>query len=149
MWSQDNEWQRAGGVGSGCSMLKCIVIPDLQMVLCASVFIRVGMLFSRCSGAATHCNTLQHTATYCITLRKVAAHCSTKHCNTLQRTATHCNALQHTATHCITLQHTATHCNTLQHTAAQSNTLHHTASRVFFLRIFFTSVYKLSEEKNP
>jgi len=83
-------------------------------------------------GAATHCNTLQHTAT---------------HCNTLQHTATHCNTLQHTATHCNSPRHITTHCNmikwgnkgvgrcntlqpnkmqnALQHTAQHYNTLKH------------------------
>jgi len=36
-----------------------------------------------CTGAATHCTTLQHTAT---------------HCNPLQHTVTQCNTPQHTAT---------------------------------------------------
>jgi len=45
------------------------------------------------------------------------------HCNTLQHTATHCNTLQHIATHCNTLQYTATHCNTLQHTPCRHHCL--------------------------
>ena len=84
-------------------------------------------------GAATHCNTLQHTATHCNTLQHTATHCNTlqhaaTHCNTLQHTATHCNTLQHTARHCNTLQDTATRCNTLQHTATRCNTRQHTAT---------------------
>ena len=61
-------------------------------------------------GAATRCNTLQHTAT---------------RCSTLQHTATQCNTLQHTATRCNTLQHTATHYSTLQHNAFEPGMQHH------------------------
>jgi len=98
-------------------------------------------------GAATHCNTLQHTATwhemapchsgsgcYCrdndsriITLLRDSA----THCNTLQQPVTHCNnqaiiqvtdarivtLLRDSAIRCNTPQHTATHCNTLQQPA--------------------------------
>jgi len=81
-------------------------------------------------GAATRCNTLQHTA-----ICPQAATCersNSRHCNTLQRAATRCNTLQHacrqppanahilgTAIHCNTMQHAATCCNTLKHTCGQ------------------------------
>ena len=65
-------------------------------------------------GAATHCNTLQHTET---------------HCNILQHTATRCNAQtrwreQITWTQKLGLTHSGRRCNTLQHTATHCNTLH-------------------------
>jgi len=72
-------------------------------------------------GAASHCNTLQHTATHCNTLRHTATHCNAWHDHCLidaelPRTATHWNTLQHTATHCSTpyntLQRNTAHCTT-------------------------------------
>ena len=59
-------------------------------------------------GAATYCNTPQHTAT----LQQTVAHCNT--CSHLCRVCmTHNTALQHTATRAAT--HCNTSCNTLQH----------------------------------
>ena len=86
-------------------------------------------------GAATPCNTLQHTEPRGTTLHSTAANrimlglcCAENSDSTssegrppalqcVHHTATHCNTLQHNATQCNTLQHTATHCNTLQYTA--------------------------------
>jgi len=97
------------------------------------------------AGAATHCNTLQHTATHLYALLHTA-----NHCYALLHTATHdcmrsyrrsiipypsgfCyrigaavwNLVCATSRHCYALQHTcaATHCNTLVRTAPHCNTL--------------------------
>jgi len=85
-------------------------------------------------GAATHCNTLQHT-TPCNILQHTATQneCATYSClcaathKPLQHTATNCNTEQmrdmFLPLRCNTLQHTATRCNTLQHTATYRNNI--------------------------
>jgi len=63
------------------------------------------------TGAATRCNTLQHTATHSLltTLQHTATHCNTLIADDYQEDGTYVTGI---ATHNSILQHTAAYCNT-------------------------------------